>query len=79
VRLWRGESPSEGTKRNRRIRGSGTWGEQVRNLNTVEQKELRQRRGSGSWGSESKNLYRLERRRMREERRNRSMLARLLG
>ena len=80
MKLWSGEtSPSEGTQRNRRIRGSGTWGEQARNLNTVEQRKLRQRRGSGSWGTETKNMYREQRRRLREERRSRGVLAKLLG
>jgi hypothetical protein len=79
AKLWsEAVSPSEGTKRNRRIRGSGTWGEQARNLNTVEQRKLRERRGSGSWGTESAKLYRIERQKMRQERRSHNLLYRLL-
>jgi hypothetical protein len=71
-------SPSEGTKQNRRIRGSGTWGEQAKNLNTAQQRGLRQQRGSGSWGAESAKLYRIQRRQMREEGRHKNLLYKLL-
>lgn len=77
--LWRGSSPSKGTQRNRQMRGSGTWGEEVFNLDKVQKQELRRRRGSGSWGTEGKNLYRIERQRQRQERRNKSLLYKLLG
>jgi hypothetical protein len=77
--LWTGSSPSKGTQRNRRIRGHGTWGQEVRNLTRAEQEGLRKQRGMGSWSKQSANLYRLQRRRERQERRNRSMLHKLMG
>lgn len=77
--LWRGSSPSAGTKRNRRIRGSGTWGKEVYNIHRAQGQELRKRRGSGTWGSESANLYRQEKRRRRQERRQKNPLFRLIG
>ena len=79
AKLWSNTTDvSEGTKQNRRKRGSGTWGEEMKNLHQVERKGLRQRRGSGSWGTESKNLYRLGRRQERQERRNKNLLYRLI-
>jgi hypothetical protein len=77
--LWSDSSPSKGTQRNRRIRGNGTWGEQVYNLHQAEQKKFQRQRGKGSWGSQTARLYREERRREREERRSKSLVYRLLG
>ena len=77
--LWRGSSPSEGTKRNRRISGSGTWGREVHNIHKAQGQELRKRRGSGTWGSESAALYRREKRRQRQERRQKNPLFRVFG
>jgi hypothetical protein len=71
-------SPSEGTQRNRRKRGSGTWGHEAKNLTRVEQRQLRERRGSGGWGTESAKLYRLERQKIRQERRSKNLLYKLL-
>jgi hypothetical protein len=79
ARLWRGSSPSEGTKRNRRMRGYGTWGTEATKLARVKRRELRRLRGRGTWGTETKNLYRHERRRQRQERRSHSLLYKLLG
>jgi hypothetical protein len=77
--LWTGSSPSKGTQRNRRMRGRGTWGQEIRNLTWAEQRELRKERGTGSWSKKTANLYRAERRREREERRSRNLLHKLLG
>jgi hypothetical protein len=78
--LWSGHIPSQGTQRNRRIRGNGTWGEQAYKLNRAEQEKLQKRRGSkGSWGSQTARLYREERQRQRVERRSRNLVSRLLG
>ena len=71
-------SVSEGTRHNRRKRGSGTWGEETKNLAVDEQRKFRQKRGAGSWGTESKNLYRHERRNQRQERRNKNLLYKLI-
>jgi hypothetical protein len=77
--LWTGSSPSKGTQRNRRMRGHGTWGQEIRNITQAEQRKLRRRRGKGTWSKESANLYRLQRRQERQERRNRSLLHKLMG
>jgi hypothetical protein len=77
--LWTGSSPSRGTQRNRRMRGRGTGGREVRNLTWAEQRGLRKERGTGTWSKRTANLYQLERRRQREERRSRNLLYKLLG
>jgi hypothetical protein len=75
--MWSQEiDVSKGTKRNRRWRGYGTWGEEAYNLHQVEQQKLRRRRGKGTWGSETARMYREQRRR---ERQGKNLLARLLG
>jgi hypothetical protein len=76
--LWRGNSPSEGTQRNRQRRGTGTWGEETMNLAVAERQKFRRRRGSGTWGHETRNMYQDQRRRLREARRNKNPLYRLL-
>ena len=56
-------SPSRGTRKNKRIRGTGTWGSEGRRLNQHKQRQLRRQRGFGSWGAQQRRLERAERQR----------------
>ena len=58
-------SPSRGTQKNKRIRGTGTWGSEGRRLNQHKQRQLRRQRGFGSWGTQQRRLERAERQRER--------------
>ncbi len=58
-------SPSRGTQRNRRIRGTGTWGSEGRRLSQHQQRKYRREMGLGTWSDRSRRLDRNRRRRER--------------
>src|ERR1700748_2074704 len=46
-----------GVRHNRRVRGRGTWFEQVRRLRRHEKANLRAQRGKGTWSEEDRRLW----------------------
>jgi hypothetical protein len=62
---WEDKNASEGARRNRRIRGYGTWGEQTRRLHRFQQQKYRREHAGGSWQNTSESLDIRENRRIR--------------
>src|SRR4051794_4897240 len=67
---WDNTSPSRRARRNRRIRGTGTWADQGRRLDLAQHKRLRREMGSGLWSDKNRQLDRARRQRERNLRRN---------
>lgn len=67
--LWDSTSPSRRTRRNRRIRGGGTWGNQARRLDQHEHRTYERQMGRGLWSDKNRKLDRARRQRERQSRR----------
>jgi hypothetical protein len=62
---WGDTSASRAARRNRRIRGHGTWGEQNRRLHRFQQQKYRREEAGGPWENTSNSLGIRENRRIR--------------
>jgi hypothetical protein len=81
AKLWSQTTDrSRATKRQERIKGSGSWGKQQRQLEKVKRAETRQARGkSPMWGAQTASLDRQRRKEEKQIRRSRPLLHRILG
>jgi hypothetical protein len=62
---WEDKNASEAARRNRRIRGHGTWGEQTRRLHRFQQQKYRREHAGGDWENTTNSLGIRENRRIR--------------
>ncbi|MGH3186319.1 MAG: hypothetical protein ACRDPY_05425 [Streptosporangiaceae bacterium] len=62
---WEDKNASKAARRNRRIRGYGTWGEQTRRLHRFQQQKYRREQAGGDWENTSNSLGIRENRRIR--------------
>jgi len=62
---WEDKNASEAARRNRRIRGYGTWGEQTRRLHRFQQQKYRREHAGGDWENTTNSLGIRENRRIR--------------
>lgn len=62
---WEDKNASQAARRNRRIRGYGTWGEQTRRLHRFQQQKYRREHAGGDWENTSESLGIRENRRVR--------------
>jgi hypothetical protein len=62
---WGDKNASEAARRNRRIRGHGTWGEQTRRLHRFQQQKYRREKAGGDWENTTNSLGIRENRRVR--------------
>lgn len=61
--MTRNSGLSKGTRHNREVRGTGTWGSEIRRLDRYQQRKFRREMGSGMWSSRVRRLDRNRRRR----------------
>jgi hypothetical protein len=66
---WDNTSPSRRTRRNRRIRGGGTWGVQGLRLDQAQHNKYQREMGGGLWSDKNRRLDRARRQRERAQRR----------
>jgi hypothetical protein len=62
---WEDKNASQAARRNRRIRGYGTWGDQTRRLHRFQQQKYRREHAGGDWDNTSESLGIRENRRVR--------------
>jgi hypothetical protein len=62
---WEDKNASAAARRNRRIRGYGTWGEQTRRLHRFQQRKYSKEQAGGPWENTSNSLGIRENRRVR--------------
>ncbi len=67
---WDNTSPSRRARRNRRIRGGGTWGVQGLRLDQAQHDKYRREMGGGLWSDKNRQLDRARRQRERSQRRS---------
>ena len=63
---WNDTGKNRGSRHNRRVRGGGTWGDQLLRLYGHQQVRYGREMGHGTWGEKSSRLRRAERRRERD-------------
>lgn len=61
--MTRNTGLSPGTRHNKKIRGTGPWGSEVRRLDRYQQRKFRREMGLGTWSSRVRRLDRNRRRR----------------